>query len=193
MWPWAAISFPSNLYSSATASNPGQQLLHTTSKWRVGPWHLISACRRGEQSGELRRWKQRHREVKGQYREREYWMPNVISFISAHVSALSDGIDSQGFSRNSLWSRHHSCDLCTPAVSFTEWSELYTESSIITMQSPDAFILIYGGEVCTSLEEHNTHQDCLVSSVIHMIKDFPCYILVVIFLQQQIRSIPIFL
>lgn len=89
MWPWAAISFPSNLYSSATASNPGQQLLHTTSEWCVGPWHLISACRSGEQSGELSRWKQQHREVKGQYRGYEYWMPNVISFISAHVSALS--------------------------------------------------------------------------------------------------------
>lgn len=89
MWPWAAIAFPSNLYSSATASNPGQQLLRTTSKWRVGPWHPISACRSGEQSGELRRWKRRHREVKGQYGAHEYWMPNVISFVSARVSALS--------------------------------------------------------------------------------------------------------
>lgn len=175
MWPWAAISFPSNLYSSATASNPGQQLLHTTSKWRVGPWHLISACKSGEQSGELRRWKQRHREVKGQYAAHEYWMPNVIFSISAHVCTVSDRIDSQGFSQNSPWSRHHSCDLLTRAVSFTEWSDLHTESSIITVQSPDAFILIYGSKVCTSWEEHTPHQDYFVSSVIHMIKGFLSY------------------
>lgn len=41
-WPWKAHRFPLNLNSSAIASKPDQQLLHTTSKWRVGPRHLIS-------------------------------------------------------------------------------------------------------------------------------------------------------
>lgn len=117
MWPWAAISFPSNLYSSATASNPGQQLLYTTSKWGVGPWHLISACRSGEPSGELRRWKQRHRQVKGQCGVREYWMTNVISFISARVCTQRQnwfpGVESElAVERQPfLWPPHPGCKL----------------------------------------------------------------------------------
>lgn len=52
-WPWKAHRFPLNLNSAAIASKPDRQLLHTTSKWRVGPRHLISPLwRRRSAAGE---------------------------------------------------------------------------------------------------------------------------------------------
>lgn len=98
-WPWVPHRFPLNLYSLAIASKPGQQLLHTTSKCHVGAQHLISPLwsregRRG--NGVSEKMKDAgEREVEGEQGEYEYWMPNVISFICAHVSTLWKGYQCQ--------------------------------------------------------------------------------------------------
>lgn len=98
-WPWATLRFPLNLYSTAIAPKPDQQLFHTTSKWHVGAQHLIPPLwsmegRRWNRNGVrgLKRQEKGAKERGGRWEEEyeyyEYWMLNVISFICMCVHTV---------------------------------------------------------------------------------------------------------
>lgn len=137
--PWAAHRFPLNLYSSAIAPEPGQQLLPTTSKWHVGATTPHPAA--VEYGGEEVKWRRSERMTEtGGERERERggrWTGKSVSieclmeFLSSvHVCRHCEKTVAEKIHKGPSWKRllmpppHYSSMAPAPQPAhLTEWTD----------------------------------------------------------------------